>query len=82
MSEIGETFRAFNEHKREKKRTNLESSISILKERNIDFCMLSPIHIRVNSIYDFWPSTGLYICNKTNKRGRGIFNLLREILKT
>lgn len=80
MSELGETFKAWDEEKTLKKRSNSESSISILKENGIVYKILSTNgpHLRIGE-YDFWAGTGLWINRKSRKRGRGIFNLLKVL---
>jgi len=78
MSELGETYAALREHNQEKRRYNLHSSIGILEKNEVPVEELSPTHFRVG-VYDFWPSTGLFINRKTGQRGRGVFNLLKKI---
>lgn len=78
MSELGETFKAWNESKKVKKSENHASSIQVLKSQGIDFEQLSLDHYRVGA-FDFWSSTGLFIERITGKRGRGVFNLMRKI---
>ncbi len=78
MSDIGEIFSEMREIGKERRRHNLSSSIQILKERGIEFITLSDIHLRIGD-YDFWPSTGKFWNRKTNKYGRGVFNLLNKI---
>lgn len=81
MSELGEIFSAWREEKKEKKISNLEKSIQILDNNNINYDVLSDTHYRISN-YDFWPSTGLFINRKTGRKGRGVFNLIRNLQKT
>ncbi|CAB4149906.1 hypothetical protein UFOVP558_47 [uncultured Caudovirales phage] len=77
MSELGETFAAWREHKKEKKKSNLHKSLFILDQAGIPYRMLSDTHYRVGE-WDFWPSTGLFINTRTKKRARGVFNLIKK----
>lgn len=67
-----------NEDSKKKKIQNQEQSIILLEEKGIEYKQLSPTHFRVG-LYDFWPSTGRFIHMKTKERGRGVFNLIRNI---
>lgn len=80
MSELGETFKAMREHGKAKRQSNSEFSIEALKRHGVEFEMLNPHgpHLRVGEI-DFWPSTGLFINRRTQKRSRGIHNLLTKL---
>lgn len=62
----------------EKKQNNLNQSIQIIENKNIEYKKLSDTHYRVKN-YDFYPTTGLYINITTKKRGRGVFNLIKLI---
>ena len=66
-----------------KKADNEKASINILKQRNIPYKILSKgtRHYRVANMIDFWPSTGVFINMKTSERGRGVFNLIKELKK-
>ena len=80
MSEIFEAFGAIKELGRIKRNNNKISSTGILTSRGIDFISKSNgVHLVVKNRWDFWPSTGLFIDRKNQKRGRGIKNLLRII---
>ncbi len=80
MSDLGETFKAYKQERREKKTLNAINSEDILIQRNIPFKKFTEDHYRVGD-YNFWPSTGLFIHVKENKRGRGVFNLLKLVEK-
>ncbi|MGE3608045.1 MAG: hypothetical protein AB7I27_00555 [Bacteriovoracaceae bacterium] len=78
MTDIGETFKAYREERKEKRASNHFRSVDILEEMGVHYTRLSYSHYRIND-YDFWPSTGLFIHVKTKKRGRGIRNLLKLV---
>jgi len=40
------------------------------------------IHIIVDNKIDFWPTTGKYIVRKNQKKGRGVFNMIKELKRT
>lgn len=63
-----------------KKEQNKISSLGLLKKNNIRYTELCGTHYRIG-IFDFWPSTGKYWNRKTNERGRGVFNLIKEVKK-
>ena len=78
-SEMGEIFKAWDEHKKAKKADNLAQSTQILTERGIPFTSHNNgVHLVVDSCFDFWPSTGKWIERETGKKGRGVFNLLKH----
>lgn len=82
MSELGETFKAWKEYKKEKKRDNFKSSIEILKINSILFEQKSPTHLRIQTgtgYFDFWPSTGKWIRYPDKYTSRGVFRLVRNI---
>ena len=78
MSELGEIFQARREEQKLRKIRNKESTLEILEKNKVNYTVLSETHIRVQD-FDFWPSTGLFINCKNKKRGRGVFNLLKNI---
>lgn len=78
MGDVGDDYRAWDEHKKAKKAANHVNSIDILKKEGVEFKQLNPDHYRVGP-YDYWPSTGLFIHLKTKKRGRGVFNLIGKV---
>jgi len=77
MSELGEVFEELKKLSKIKKLSNAESSRYMLLNSGIKFKELSADHLRVG-LYDYWPSTGLFIHMKTKKRGRGVFNLIKK----
>ena len=83
MGDMGDTFRAFREHSKEKKCSNFESSIDLLKNRGIEFAILSEEskHLRVGA-FDFWPSTGKFYNQKTKHKGRGVFKFMKLVQLT
>ena len=85
MSEIGDAFDFLKEVQRTKKVDNKIKSTKILQDKNIPFdSKNNGIHLVLKPdgktpLVDFWPSTGKYIFRNTRKKGRGIFNLLKEL---
>lgn len=78
MGDMGDDFNAFKKAGQQKRWRNLENSTRILKEHGIPFeTYNNGIHLKVGP-FDFWPSTGLYMHSKTQKTGRGVFNLIKE----
>jgi hypothetical protein len=81
MSDIGETFKAFKEERRIKRWGNFDSSIGILKSKNIPHvvCNSGNGHVLVCNDIDFWPTTGRWRRRVFNHQGRGIKRLLSYI---
>lgn len=79
MNETTELYKELKEEKREKKLSNLEHSTKAVEASGIPFQRKNEFHIIIEG-YDFWPSTGLFINRKTQKRDRGVYRLLK-ILK-
>ncbi len=80
MGDMGDIWKDVNEHRKQKKSDNISSSIEELSNRGVNFKTTDGIHYiieGINSLIDYWPSTGLFINRTTHKKGRGIFNLLR-----
>lgn len=78
MSELGDLYAAWREHKREKKRANRSTSLGLLAQHGHLVEVLSQDHYRIGA-FDFWPSTGLFINRETQKRGRGVFKLMEAL---
>lgn len=81
MSEIGDTFNALREIRREKRLGNRNFSTQRLIDLNIPFESKNDgIHLIVrlpnDNLIDFWPSTGLWMERGTNKKMRGVRNLI------
>ncbi len=68
-------------HAKEKRKTNTEKSTQILIDNGIQFeSKNGGSHLVVqgkNTIIDYWPSTGSFITRKWNKKGRGVFNVIK-----
>lgn len=77
-NEITELWSQVKEERRIKKQSNYEFAKKKLKEEGIEFVEKPNSHFALKD-YNFWATTGLYIHKKTNKRGRGIFNLIKKI---
>lgn len=69
------------EDNKDKRANNRESSAEILFKKGITFeCKNNGAHLVVRGsgcVVDFWPGTGLYIVRVSEKKGRGVFNLLK-----
>lgn len=63
----------------ERKETNRNRSLLILKENGIPHQMITLDHYRVSDWFHYWPSNGLFINTKTQEEGRGVFNLIRKV---
>jgi len=85
MGDMGDVFRALSEYNKCKRTSNTEKSTKILMQNNIKYVSNNNgVHLIVtgkNGLYDYWPSTGLFIDRQTKKRRRGVFNLLKEVVK-
>lgn len=83
MGDVGDTFRALNDARRDKRWANVDAAEHILKSKSIDFEVKNMgVHfiVRHNGYtVDFWPSTGKWIFRKADKKGRGIHNMLRGL---
>lgn len=78
-------FEMWNLHKverREKRWDNFHKSCQVLKDRGIMFKVLSEKegHLRVGDYWSFWPTTGKFYNQKTKEKGRGVFNLIKQII--
>jgi hypothetical protein len=80
MSDIGDYFKAYKEIRKKKKSDNLENSLKILKENGITIEQLNQHMYRVDR-FNFWPTTGKYYDPKTNEKGRGVFNLMKALIR-
>jgi len=83
MGDMGDVWKEVNQYRKEKRELNRQNSADILKEKGIHFERKNMgAHLIINhnnKIVDFWPGTGKWIIRKTNKKGRGIFNLLKVL---
>jgi len=80
MSELGEIFADMKQESKERKAINRTGSEDILIQRGIPFKKFTEDHFRVGE-WNFWPATGLFIHVTLNKRGRGVFNLIKRLDK-
>ena len=80
MSEEGEIWGEIKKERQEKKWQNEKKSLDILREKGIEFEVLSEesAHYRVGQ-FDFWPTTGKFYNQRTAEGGRGVFNLLKRL---
>jgi hypothetical protein len=62
--DMSATFRVMKEASQEKRRSNLDNSTKLLRERGITFDVYNNgVHLVIRSgerTWDFWPSTGKY----------------------
>ena len=84
MSEEGYFWREVKEQGKIKRWSNQEQSIKILEKAGIEFeCLNAAVaHYRVigkNDIFNFWPTTGKYYSQKSGVKGRGVFNLIKQL---
>jgi hypothetical protein len=78
MGDMGEFWNDVRSFQVAKRGHNAESSTKILKNKGVSFeSKNNGAHLIVENRFDFWPSTGLFIERKTNRKGRGVFNLLK-----
>lgn len=80
MSELGETFAAWAEVKREKRASNTVHSTALLTGAGVIFDRHNGgAHLVVMAgphTVDFWPSTGLWIVRKQGTKRRGVRKLI------
>lgn len=69
MSELGDSFRAWNEEKKRRKQNNRSKHTKKLKDITDDYVELTPYQLRVFKQLDIYPTSGKYHCIKTGKRG-------------
>ncbi len=83
MSDLAEDFKAWKEHKQEKRADNRENSANILTAKGISFeSKNAGAHLIIKhnqSVMDFWPGTGKYIFRNQSKSDRGVFNLIKQL---
>ena len=83
---MAEGFRAMKEYKVEKRSYNTEFSTEILKKTGIVFVSKNNgAHLIIMDpkapIADFWPSTGKFIFRYNSVKGRGVYNLIKQLQK-
>ena len=80
MGDMGEVFNAMKEASKEKRASNRASSATILDQAGIPYESKNVgAHLIVDGCIDFWPGTGKFIVRKTNKKGRGVRNMIRAL---
>lgn len=79
--DAGSMWRAKKEASKAKRGENKARSTQHLKDAGIVFeSKAFGDHLIINHaghVVDFWPTTGVYIPRHTQKRGRGVFNLIQ-----
>lgn len=83
MGDMKDEFQSLKQLKQNRRLNNRDSSTAMLARKGYKFERFNDgnqLYLFENDC-DFWPSTGLFIFRKTGKRGRGVFNLLKELQK-
>lgn len=82
MSETVEIFQALKVISSQRRAANLKQGLKLLRESGIPFEEKNNgVHVIVHSqpAIDYWPSTGLWIVRGSQKRSRGILNLIAYV---
>lgn len=83
MGDMAETFNAWRNLKKAKRASNTERSTQALIDAGIPFESHNAgahLVIKVGStVYDFWPSTGLWWLRPTKIKHRGVFRLIQTV---
>lgn len=87
MGDSAEVFNALRQGVKERRAKNTVSSTSILRVNKIPFeSKNNGAHLIVEGldgdVFDFWPSTGLFISRKTGLKRRGVRKLLGFCIKS
>lgn len=82
MGDMGDIFRAMNNHSKQKRASNRENSALYLEEHGIPFESKNKgAHLVVEGntcFIDFWPGTGKWI-SRDGVKGFGVRNLVKHI---
>lgn len=83
MGDIGEYWKDVKDIQKEKRWSNYEQNKQLLEVNGIPFTEKANAHFLIfdseqKVIFDFWATTGLFISRKTQKRSRGIKNLIKH----
>ena len=82
MGDMAEVFNDMKKANKAKRAKNTSDSTKRLEQEGIEFESKNwGAHLVVqgkHEVFDFWPSTGLFISRTTGKRRRGVFNLIKE----
>lgn len=80
MSELGDDFRAWREHKKAVKENSKELNMFLLESSGEKFQILSPNgpHIRIQG-FDFWASTGKWRHKNGKEHGYGLMRLFHRL---
>ena len=83
MSELAELFSLHREVSQAKRAYNREQGPLILKQHGITFESKNDgAHLVVTHnghVVSYWPGTGKYLFRGADRKGRGVFNLLRSL---
>lgn len=73
-------YAAIKADSRQRKERNRAGGHARLTELGIPFTEKNGgVHLIVAARWDYWPSTGLWICRTTKRSERGIRSLIKEI---
>lgn len=85
IGEVGEFWNDVNKIRKKKREDNRNNSSKILSDKNINFHSKNyGAHLIIehnNHQVDFWPGTGRYIFRREEKKGFGVFNLIKDLRK-
>jgi len=73
-----EWWNKVTENSKWKRNKNMVTTKTILDKEGIEYIEKPNGHYIIEP-YNFWSSTWLFIHKKTNKRWRGIFNLIKKL---
>lgn len=82
MGDVGETYNAHKQAKKDKKLSNKEQSTKLIADLFYFESKNNGTHLVVENnqmVADFWPSTGKYNIRGQSKYGRGVKNLINEL---
>lgn len=80
MEDEGEAWAQHKAERREKRWSNVQSSLALLRGKGIEYETLNEklAHYRIDGV-SFWPSTGKYYDPKSGAKGRGVINLIKYL---
>lgn len=82
MGDEGDIWKDIRKERQQKRWANHHSSMAILRRNGVSYQLLdeSTGHYRLGD-YDFWPTTGRFMNRRDGEKGRGVFNLMKELRK-
>ncbi len=83
MSDMGDDFRALREEGKERRERNREHGPVVLQREGISYVSHNAgAHLVVESRFDYWPGTGLFIDRITRLQHRGVRALVQRVKDT